>query len=102
MNQPMKPTFAQWSRRYLLNLNLIAVVAVLVYILFFTENSIQATYHYEQEAAALQEAVKIEQDSLEYYRQLNTQLSSDPYALEQVARERYHMQRPHEDIFIIK
>lgn len=102
MNQPIKPTLAQWCSRYLLNLNLIVIVGVLVYILFFTENSIQATYRYEQEVADLQEAVATEKDSLAYYQTLNTQLTSDPYALEQVARERYHMQRPHEDIFIIR
>lgn len=102
MNQPMKPTFSQWCSRYLMNLNLAAIVGVLIYILFFTENSIQATYHYEKEVAALQEAVAAEKDSLAYYQLLNTQLTSDPYALEQVARERYHMQRPHEDIFIIR
>lgn len=102
MNRPIKPTLSQWCARYLLNLNLIVIVGILVYILFFTENSIQATYRYEKEVADLQEAVEAEKDSLAYYETLNTQLTSDPYALEQVARERYHMQRPHEDIFIIR
>lgn len=102
MNAPRNITFTQWCRRYLCNFSLIAIASVLIYILFFTDTSIQATYRYEKEAARLQQAVKAEKDSLEYYKTLNDRLSSDPKTLEKLAREQYHMQRPHEDVFVVK
>lgn len=102
MNAPRKITFLQWCRRYLCNFSLIAIVAVLIYILFFTDTSIQDTYRYDKEVARLQHALKAEQDTLDHYRSLNRKLASDPYTLEQLARERYHMQRPHEDVFVVR
>lgn len=102
MNKPRKISFAKWCARYLMNLNLFVIVGILIYILFFTQNSVQETYHYEQEIALLQEKLKQEKDSLEYYKTLNQRLTGDPYTLEQQARQHYHMQRQNEDIFVIK
>ncbi len=102
MIKPRRTTFTKWCARYLMNINLIVIVGILIYILFFTENSVQETYHYEQEIARLREQLKQEKDSLEFYRTLNQRLSGDPYILEQQAREHYYMQRPNEDVFIIK
>ena len=102
MTEHRKISFAYWCRRYLLNFNLIVVTAVLVYILFFTDNSLQATYTYENEVARLRRELKNENDTLEFYRALNRSISSDPRTLERVAREQYHMQRPHEDIYVIR
>jgi len=53
-------------------------------------------------AENLRQEIEQESDSLEYYRQLNQKLTSDPVTVEKEAREQYHMQRPHEDIYIIK
>lgn len=102
MTRHKRYTFGQWCSRYLMNLNLIVVVGVLVYILFFTDNSVQDTYSYEQEGDRLARQVQAERDTLELYRDLNRRIASDRYTLEQVARERYHMQRPHEDVYIVK
>ena len=102
MNKPRKTTFIKWCARYLMNLNLYIIVGILIYILFFTQNSVQETYQYEQQIAVLQERLKHEKDSLEYYRTLNHRLTGDPYILERQAREHYYMQRPNEDVFIIK
>lgn len=84
-----------------MNFSLIAIVGVLAYILFFTDTSIQATYHYEHQAELLQNEIKLENDTLEYYRHLSHQLASDPGTVEKEAREQYHMQRPHEDVYIV-
>lgn len=104
MNQTSyrKRTFGQWCVRYLMNFSLIAIVCMLAYILFFTDTSIQTTYHYEQIAENLRQEIKTEKDSLEHYRQLNRRLASDPYTIEKEARENYHMQRPHEDVYVVK
>lgn len=84
-----------------MNFSLIAIVGVLVYILFFTDTSIQTTYHYEHEAELLQQEINLENDSLEHYRHLSHQLAVDPETVEKEAREHYHMQRPHEDVYIV-
>lgn len=101
-NNRNKRTFTQWCIRYLMNFSLITIVCILVYILFFTDTSVQTTYHYEQMAENLRQEIEQESDSLEYYRQLNQKLTSDPVTVEKEAREQYRMQRPHEDIYIIK
>lgn len=99
---PVRRTFSRWARRYLMNLSLLVIVAVLAYILFFTDTSIQTTYVYERQAELLNREIRIEQDSLNYYRELNQRLASDPYTLEKTAREQYHMQRAHEDVFVVE
>lgn len=99
MNQPRKVTFSQWCRRYI-SFSLVVVIGVLVYIMFFTSNSLPDTYKYQREADQLTHQIKMENDSLQYYRQLNISLTSDPKTLERLAREKYHMQRPDEDVFI--
>lgn len=103
MNTPRpNRTFSQWAQRYLCNFSLIAIVGVLIYVLFFTDTSVQATYHYEKEVESLQKRIAKERDSLEYYRDLNQKLASDRYTIEKEARENYHLRRPHEDVYIIK
>ena len=101
MNQSSqrKRTFLQWCRRYI-SLSLIAVVGALVFILFFTDNSISTIYGYEQEIAARKEAIKAETDTMEYYRALQRSLVNDPVSMEHVAREQYHMQRSTEDVYV--
>lgn len=95
-------TFAQWAQRYLMNFTLWGVAGILVFLLFFTDTSVQATYHYERQVEQLQQELKNENDSLNYYRSLNRRLATDPNTLEQLARERYHMQRQNEDVYIIE
>lgn len=95
-------TFGQWAVCYLCNFSLIAIVGVLSYVLFFTDTSVQTTYHYEQEAESLKHQIAQERDSLEYYEQLNQKLASDRHTIEKEARENYHLRRPHEDVYIIK
>lgn len=98
--RPRKITFFQWCKRYI-SLTLIIAVGVMVYLLFFTETSIPETYRYDKEVQRLKAEIKAETDTLEYYRELNRRIVSDPAALERVAREQYHMQRQHEDVYVM-
>lgn len=99
MNTPRKTTFPQWCRRYLANFNLIAIAAVLCYILFFTDTSIGATYTYEKEIIRLEREKQAWADTLAFYNDLNSRLDGDKEMIERVAREHYLMKRPHEDVF---
>ena len=102
MSEPIirRRTFVQWCRRYL-SLNLLVVAGVLVYLLFFTDNSAALAYEQNREIERLQAEIKATRDTLLYYQRLNHALSVDPEAMERVVRENYHMQRDNEDVFVV-
>ena len=77
-------------------------VGLIVYILFFSDNSVSETYMYDRQINSLNMAIRQAGDSLDYYRNLEQRLNTDPAAMEQVVRENYHMQRPDEDVFVVQ
>lgn len=68
----------------------------------FNDNSILNHYQYEGEIDRLKAEIKVNRDSLEYYRAMNSRLDTDREAMEQIVREQYHMQRPNEDVYIVE
>lgn len=88
-----------WIQRYM-SLPTVAVLAVLVYIVFFGDSSVARRVEYQQQIDSLQAEVAVVQDSVTYYRELNSRLKSDPEAMERVVREQYNMKRDNEDVFI--
>lgn len=89
----------KWLKRYV-SVPLIAVVAFVVFVLFFNENSMIKSYDYSTEIRSLERQIVQCEDTLRYYRELNRRLDSDPQELERIVREQYHMQRPSEDVYI--
>ena len=51
---------------------------------------------------SLRTEIRVNQDSLEYYKALNNRLSTSPEEMERVAREQYNMNRPDEDVYVFK
>ena len=90
-----------WLRRYMAVPTLLGI-AVIVYIAFFGEKSVTQRVAYQRVIDSLQVCLRVQQDSLEYYRDLNRRLSADPELMEQVVRERYNMKRVNEDVFVVK
>ena len=90
-----------WCRRYI-STTLVVSVAVITFVLFFNDNSVMRTYEHEQEIERLQAEIRDNTDTLEYYRQLNDRLDTDPQTMEKIVREKYHMQRPGEDVYIFE
>ncbi|MDE6136205.1 MAG: septum formation initiator family protein [Muribaculaceae bacterium] len=90
-----------WMQRYM-SLPTVAVLAVLVYIVFFGDSSVARRVEYQQQIDSLQAEVAVVQDSVAHYRELNSRLASDPEAMERVVREQYNMKRDNEDVFIIE
>lgn len=90
----------KWLKRYV-SLPLLAVVAFVVFVLFFNENSVARSYDYASEIRELEARIADYEDTLRYYQELNRRLDSDPLELERIVREYYHMQRPSEDVYII-
>ncbi|MDE6271342.1 MAG: septum formation initiator family protein [Muribaculaceae bacterium] len=80
----------------------VVVLAVLVYIVFFGDSSVAMRVRYQSQIDSLRTEVELVQDSVDYYRDLNRRLASDPEAMERVVREQYNMKREGEDVFVIE
>ena len=75
---------------------------ILVYIVFFGESSVTQRIEYQRQIDSLSAEVAVVQDSVDYYRELNRRLASEPEAMERVVREQYNMKREHEDVFVLE
>lgn len=96
-----KGTFIGWCRRYL-SLLFIGITGLYVYVLFFNDNSYGHLRELHGEIKRLEKEMQANEDTLKKYRELNLLLLSDKEELERVARERYGMQRPGEDVYIVE
>ena len=78
---------------------LITIVAFAVIIVFLDENSLLRRLGYEREISQLKEEIeKYRADYEENTKRLN-EISTNPDAIEQIAREKYLMKKPNEDIY---
>lgn len=93
--------FLHWCKRYL-SLTAFLVLGLCVYVVFFNDNSVIRANEYEEEIRALRAEIKDNRDTLEYYRNLNLRLQTDPVTMERIVREQYHMQRPGEDVYVFE
>ena len=81
---------------------LITVVAFAVIIGFLDENSLFRRLGYEREISQLKEEIeKYGADYEENTERLN-ELNSNPDAIEQIAREKYLMKKPNDDIYVFQ
>ena len=81
---------------------LITVVAFAVIIGVLDENSLFRRLGHEREISQLKEEIeKYRADYEENTKRLN-ELNSNPDAIEQVAREKYLMKKPNEDIYVFE
>lgn len=79
----------------------VIAVGVMVYLTFFSEKSVSQRLEYQTIIDSLESALQQERDTLEYYRDLNRRLNTDPELMEQVVREQYNMKRDNEDVFVV-
>ena len=78
---------------------MLPILAVLM--LFLNEEtSVKTNVEYEKRINMLKKAIKVNTDSAEYYRTHRLAIEKGESDLEEIAREKYHMQRPTEDIYI--
>ena len=77
----------------------IATVIVMVLILN-EETSVKTNMEYEARINELKSAIKHIYDSATYYRNHRLAIENGEGDLERLARERYHMQKPTEDVFV--
>lgn len=81
----------------------IAIGALVIALLFLNEDaSWEQNMRFQEQIKSLHHQIKACNDSAEYYRIQRERLITGTEELEQIAREEYHMQKPTEDIFIIR
>lgn len=91
-----------WMRRRS-QLSFIIVGSIVVVMLFVNEEtSVKLNMKYDRQISDLKDAIKLNNDSAQYYRKHRMALEQGQADLEYLARERYHMQRPSEDVFIVR
>ena len=91
-----------WVRRRS-HLAVVAIGALVIALLFVNEDaSWENNMEYQAKIKSLQEEIKLCEDSAEYYRVQRERLINGTEKLEQIAREEYRMQKPTEDVFIIR
>lgn len=89
-----------WKRRKgAIPFFVIATVIVVVLILN-EETSVKTNMEYEARINELKSEIRHNQDSAEYYRSHRLAIENGEDDLERLAREKYHMQKPTEDVFI--
>ena len=86
---------------YLKNKYIVSVVIFLVWMLFFDRNDFISQYSYHKELNKLMEDKAYFQGQIEENKRSIHELMSDPANLEKFAREKYHMKKPDEDVFLI-
>lgn len=79
---------------------MITVLAFIAIIGFLDKNSFIQRIKYQREISLLKDEInKYRSDYEENTRKLN-ELNSNPDAIEQIAREKYLMKKPNEDIYV--
>ena len=81
---------------------LITIVAFLVIIVFLDENSLIQRAKHQQEIKTLETEIQKYRKQFEEDTEKLKELTSNPEALEKIAREKYLMKKPNEDIFIFE
>lgn len=90
-----------WSfirrHKYLITIGVFAII-----IGFLDENSLFRRFQYEREISQLKDEIeKYRVDYEENTKRLN-EINSNPDAIEQIAREKYLMKKPNEDIYVFE
>ena len=88
----------QWLRRYF-SLITLGVIAAIVYMIFFSDTSVVKKIKYQHIIDSLRIEVEATHDSMLFYKEINSRLSTDREVMEQIVREQHYMKRPNEDVY---
>lgn len=85
------------------HLSVLLVAGAVIVLLFSNEEtSMTRSQELDKEIAMLNSAITAAKDSAEYYKNKRAQLMTQQDELERVCRENYGMQRPTEDVYLLK
>ena len=93
-----------WKRLRYFSQNFYFIVAVLFigFVLFVDSNDLVTQIALERENNFLREERRSYQQKIEQIRQQRAQLEYDTAMWERIARERYLLRRPSEDVYVIE
>lgn len=94
-------SFINWCRRYI-SLMFLAILAFVLYVLFFNENSYGRLHELNTQIKELRTEIKNNRDTMEHYFKKNRMLDTDPAEMERIVREQYHMQREGEEVYVVE
>ena len=80
----------------------ITIVAFTVIIVFLDENSMIRRLEYKHEIMQLKEEIEKYRTDYEENTQRLNEITTNPDAIEQIAREKYLMKKPNEDIYVFE
>ena len=80
----------------------ITIVAFTVIIVFLDENSMIRRLEYKHEIMQLKEEIEKYRTDYEENTQRLNEITTNPDDIEQIAREKYLMKKPNEDIFVFE
>jgi cell division protein FtsB len=86
---------------WLKNKYVVSVISFLVWMTFFDRNDFISQYTYKQELNKLKTDKEYYLQQVEENKESIHELMSDPANLEKFAREKYHMKKDDEDVFLI-
>lgn len=75
---------------------------MVVLLLVNDDTSLSQNMEYQRQINELTDAIAECRDSAAYYRNQRESIIRGTGSLEHLAREKFHMQRPSEDVFILK
>ena len=81
---------------------LITLLVFLLIIVFLDENSLIQRAKHQREINALKTEIEKYRKQYEEDTEMLKELEENPEALEKIAREKYFMKKPNEDIFIFE
>lgn len=81
---------------------LITILAFLIIIVFLDENNLIRRFSNKNEIRALNEEIAKYKEMYDADTKRLNELSSNPEAIEKIAREKYLMKNPDEDIYILE
>lgn len=91
-----------WVRRRS-HLPILVIGSLMVMVLLFNDDtSISLSMEYDRQINELTEEIAECRDSAAYYRRQREAVVHGTDDLERLAREKFHMQKPTEDVFLLK
>ena len=98
-----KFAFTKWSKwlPWLKDRYVLSILIFLVWMTFFDRNDFISQYSYRQDLKKLEVDKEYFQLQIEENKKSIHELMSDPANLEKFAREKYHMKKDNEDVFLI-
>lgn len=88
-----------WCTRYI-RLPFVMTVTAIVCLYFFNDNSALSYYESQLKISRLKAEIQDNIDTLNHYRALSRSLDRDRSSVERIVRERHHMRRNNEDVYI--